>query len=441
MGEIRELLLGLSARLDTIERGGITSATRELDEREEERTHEASGSRRAGQRPRRDGDAAHDDDDDDYDDDDDDASSDYSFSSFDSDASDKAYLVVDPKRNKHWGAKQLAHDNDQEPHRFSQHGYQVYDDLRNSRAGADGVLGLGLRWLSPACLYMQTGVDGVADRIRSIERVLEVADGEVFEALYEIHTDLVATYNTLKGSYDIANGCRTLFEERARVQASGASAAAKRRAQYVEEALDKDDYTDSSLDKRVRQLQAEFDVEAGKQDLKRAAASGGAAAGGRYDKRGDDRRDDRPRNERRGDERRDDSRRNGKSKTQKRRDRRDKLERTDRDERESRRGRGSRDASRERRPRDDRSKRDDGDGRAKGRDGAKARDGGSERRGSNEGGDRRRESSRERGGRDGGRTSKQSSREDRGGSRDGGRRDRGSGRRQSSRWSDDDEEE
>ena len=40
-----------------------------------------------------------------------------SFVSFDSDASDegKSFVQVEPKRNKHWGAKNLAHDADQEP--------------------------------------------------------------------------------------------------------------------------------------------------------------------------------------------------------------------------------------------------------------------------------------------------------------------------------------
>ena len=72
-----------------------------------------------------------------------DVSSRASYASFDSEASSKEFLVVDPKRNKHWGARRLAHDDEAEPHRFSQHGNQVYDDLRASRAGAEGILGLG----------------------------------------------------------------------------------------------------------------------------------------------------------------------------------------------------------------------------------------------------------------------------------------------------------
>ena len=42
--------------------------------------------------------------------------------------------------------------------------------------------------------------------------------------------DLVATFNTTKGAYDLTNGVRTLVEGRARVQASGASKSAQLRS-------------------------------------------------------------------------------------------------------------------------------------------------------------------------------------------------------------------
>ena len=378
---------------------------------------------------------------DDGDDDDSDGSSRTSrasFETFDSDASDrdKEYLVVDPKRNKHYGARNLAHQDDQAPQRISQHGNQVYDDLRASRAGADGVLGLGLRWLNPGCLYLQTGVDGIGDRIRQLERILEIADGEVFDELCELHADLVATYNTSRGAYDIVNGARTLVEGRARVQSNGATAAAKRRQQYVEEQLDDEAYADPSIDKRVRQLQAEFDVEAGKADLKRAASSGGATAGGRYDRRGGDRRDER-RDERRGDSR------GGKSKSQKRRERREREERDERGRGRDERGKRDddrREHSRERTKRDGR--RDEGGRRESRSEREPPHGGGSRSEGKRANSKRdderesRRGSSKERSERGGGRTGKLNDREDRRGGRDDGGGRRGSARGRSGGRSD-----
>ena len=210
VSELGGALSVVGGRLDGIERREAERAAEQAEQRErlESRSHHREDSSASG---RVDGDS------------DSDASR-ATYESFDSEASsaERAYLLVDPKRNKHWGARQLSHEADQEPHRFSQHGNQVYDDLRASRAGADGVLGLGLRWLNPGCLFLQTGVDGLADRIRDLERILEFASGETYDALCEMHADLVATYNTTRGAYDIVNGARTLVEGRARVQASGA---------------------------------------------------------------------------------------------------------------------------------------------------------------------------------------------------------------------------
>ena len=89
-----------------------------------------------------------------------------SLASFDSSGDgegEKEYLVVQPT-NPHWNAKSLSHDDQQEPHLYPLHGYQTYDDLRASRAGADGLLGKGMRYLMPIALYSKTGGTGCVTR-------------------------------------------------------------------------------------------------------------------------------------------------------------------------------------------------------------------------------------------------------------------------------------
>ena len=130
-----------------------------------------------------------------------------SLASFDSSGDgegEKEYLVVQPT-NPHWNAKSLSHDDQQEPHLYPLHGYQTYDDLRASRAGADGLLGKGMRYLMPIALYSKTGVDGLRDTIRQLDLVLEGVDRDAYNALKDVRDDFIASYNTLLSAYGLTN--------------------------------------------------------------------------------------------------------------------------------------------------------------------------------------------------------------------------------------------
>ena len=152
------------------------------------------------------------DDDDDLGDDEDsgDGSSVSSGAAISSDEDDDAqpFLVVQPNCG-HWGARQLHHDVDQEPHRYSLHGYEPYDGLKEGRRGGGGTLGLGLRWLEPGCLYLKTGVDGLKKSIKGLDSLKDsLADPDDRRATRELRDDLVATLNTLKGAFGGGRGAR-----------------------------------------------------------------------------------------------------------------------------------------------------------------------------------------------------------------------------------------
>ena len=240
----------------------------------------------------------------------------------DSNESPKSFLRVQADCG-HWNARELTHDRDQEPHRYSLHGYEPYDVLvSGTRHGGSGTLGLGLRWNEPTCLYFKTGCDGLKNAIRLLDATRAGAGGRLRDELGDVREEFVACLNTLKGAYTMANTYRTLLVERAKVLSSGAKKGDKRRAEWVEDRIDGETYSAPDTAKEVRDLKAQYDAEADRADLKRAAYQGGAAAGDRVDRHNDDRG------------------RSGKTKTQKRRERRERQ----RDGDDNARG-GKRDAS------------------------------------------------------------------------------------------------
>ena len=228
----------------------------------------------------------------------------------------------------HWKAKELAHDVDQEPHRYSLHGYEPFDGLKDGRHGGGGSLGLALKWMEPACLYLKTGCDALQGLVEGLDAFGSTLDRDARRELGSYLRQLGRVANTIQGSFDLANTYRTLIVERAKVQAPGASQGAKKRQQWVESQIDEDDYALPDVAPRIRSLKAEYDYEAGRADLKRAANAGGAAAGGGYDRRREreERDRDRPRD---GEHRRREphpSAPGAKTRTQKRRERRERNE-------------------------------------------------------------------------------------------------------------------
>ena len=344
-------------------------------------------------------------------------------SSSDDESDGKSYIRV-PRNLGHWNCRELEGSNDQMPHRYSLHGYEPFDGLQQTKHGGSGTLGLGLRWMEPTCLYFKTGLGGLRNSLKRLDELRDDmrAGGEpVTRAeLADLRHELMAGYNTLAGAFELGNTYRTLLVERAKVLAPNSKRADKERAEWVEKAIDEQDYAAADAADDVRRLKAEYDYEAHKADLRRAASKGGSSAGERSDRRDDE------------------SRGGGKTKTQKRRERRDRKreERSNSRERSGRGGgggsssRGSdgggrkttrRDESRERGARNDRSKQDGRDARkGGGRDrrdrstsadsrrgsgkggGGGKRDGGKDRRG---GGDSRRSDGRHGSRRSGGYTS------------------------------------
>jgi hypothetical protein len=250
------------------------------------------------------------------------------------------YAQVQPDCG-HWNARQLFHELDQEPHRYSLHGYEVHDGLRDAKHGGGGTLGLALRWMEPACLYFKTGTDALAATLSNLRELEEKLGPRLRSEMSDHLADLTACINTLDGAFELANTYRTIVVERAKVQAPGASVGSKKRQQWVEAQIDEDDYHTADIEPRIRKLKAEYDYEAGRADLKRAANTGGAAAGGGYDRRDRDRGRDRD-GERGGDRPRDRSSERTKTKSQKRRERRSRAD-GQRDERGGREERGDRD--------------------------------------------------------------------------------------------------
>ena len=131
----------------------------------------------------------------------------------------------------HWKAKELAHDADQEPHRYSLHGYEPYDGLKDGRHGGGGSLGLALKWMEPACLYLKTGCDALQGLVKGLDALGATLDRDARRELSPYLRQLGRVTNTIQGSFDLANTYRTLIVERAKVQAPGSSQGAKKRQQ------------------------------------------------------------------------------------------------------------------------------------------------------------------------------------------------------------------
>ena len=140
--------------------------------------------------------------------------------------------------------------------------------------------------------------------------------------LADLRGEFMASYNTLAGAFELANTYRTLLVERAKVVSPRAKKSDKDRAEWVERAIDDEDYAAPDIAADVRRLKADYDHEAHKADLRRSASKGGASAGHRSDRRDDGGRDE-PKK---------------KSKSAKRRERRQRRNDDRRDERPSREG-------------------------------------------------------------------------------------------------------
>jgi len=335
-------------------------------------------------------------------------------SSDDDEGNGKSYVTV-PRNLGHWNCKELEGNNDQQPHRYPLHGYEPFAGLQSTRSGGGGTIGLGLRWMEPACLYYKTGLGGLKNGLRRLDQLRDDvrAGGAPVtrDELADLRHELMASYNTLAGAFELANTYRTLLVERAKVLAPGAKRADKERAEWVEKVIDEEDYAAADAAADVRRLKADYDHEAHKADLRRAASKGGAAAGERSHRRDDD------------------DRSGGKSKSQKRRERRERRRDDSRERSSTSRGGGGgggsrvdsggsardgggkhqsrRDDSRERAPRNGEGRRGGGAGKHRDRDDRGGRD------------DRRRapsNDSRRGGGKGGG-----------GGSRDAGKGGRGGG--------------
>ena len=84
----------------------------------------------------------------------------------------------------------------------------------------------------------------------------------------------------MAGVYGLVNTLRTLVVERAHVTASAATAGDKKRQQWVESQLHEADLGRVDVAPQVRKLKAQYDYEAGKQDLRSLASAGRASRGG-----------------------------------------------------------------------------------------------------------------------------------------------------------------
>ena len=200
------------------------------------------------------------------------------------------YLQVSAASNRHWKAAERENDADQRPRRHSLYGYEPFDLLCSGKHRNGGTLGVVLRYAEPAALYLQTGIEG----LRSCLAACDPGD--------PMCADLEACINTFNGTYGLVNTLRTLMCERAVVLGPGATTADKRRQQWVEGQLDEDDFAAADVAPKIRRLKAQYDYEAGRADLRRAAASGKASGG--FTASGDRDEDEPTRSQRRREQRR-----------------------------------------------------------------------------------------------------------------------------------------
>ena len=179
------------------------------------------------------------------------------------------YLVVDHLQNRHWKAREQAEQAEQHPRRYSLYGNETYDLLQQGKHKGGGTLGLALEYCEPACLYGQTALNGVRD---CADRAADLDP--------ELARSLDACANTIAGVYGLVNTLRTLIVERAHVTAPSATAGDKKRQQWVESQLHEADLGRYDVAPQVRKLKAQYDYEAGKQDLRSLASAGRAARSG-----------------------------------------------------------------------------------------------------------------------------------------------------------------
>lgn len=207
------------------------------------------------------------------------------YSTDESDATDSTegapeYLRVSSTQ-RHWGASRMAIDPDPQPHRFSLYGNEYYDALKHGRHGGGGTLSVCLEYAEPTCLYLETSVNAVKAMVDDLR------DGRLVDP-----RDIEALSNTLQGVYRLSNRFRSLCVERAKAVRPGATKADKKRQQWVESQLNEDAYATADVEPEIRKLKAQYDYEAGKQDLRKLASAGGASTGGRTRSGGDRRGED-----------------------------------------------------------------------------------------------------------------------------------------------------
>ena len=226
--------------------------------------------------------------------------------------------------NSHWGAATIRASANAEPRRYSLHGNEVFDGLKQGRRGGGGTLGFAMRWNEPIALFSEAGLELFRATLVDTSEIAERLGGHDGHELRSCVERLAAAFNTLEATSELQNTFRTLVAERAKVQAPGSSKQDKAQQEWVERQIDDVDIAQPDAAARVRKLQAEFQHEAHRADLKRSAASGGAASGGGYGGRSDDRDRDRDR----GRDRFEDFSSSRRSKSAKRRERRSRQEGT-----------------------------------------------------------------------------------------------------------------
>ena len=129
-------------------------------------------------------------------------------SSTDDEGDSKSYIRV-PRKLGHWNCKELEANVDQQPRRYSLHGYEPFDELQSTKHGGGGTLGLGLRWMKPTCLYFKTGLHGLKNSLKRMDELRDDvrAGGEppTRAELTDLRSELMASYNTLAGAFELGN--------------------------------------------------------------------------------------------------------------------------------------------------------------------------------------------------------------------------------------------
>ena len=208
-------------------------------------------------------------DDADVDDDDDDSTSELSVLD-----DEGMYVPIDVKRNKHFGAAELASNDEHKPHRHSLYGQRAWMVLTKGGNDTGGTLGFALGYAEPLSLYGKVAADKADDLA---ERFAE-GDFDPREFL----DDLVAMRNTLREQYRLANVFRSIVVQKARALRPNATEYDKAEVKYLERALDEQDFASPDTAAEIDRLRGRFAKKAQRSSLDSLArkASGGGGGGG-----------------------------------------------------------------------------------------------------------------------------------------------------------------